>query len=155
MTAFWDVALFSLVEMTSIVTMLTETVRNSEKWVYFIETTRRYLPGSCHLHTLCCNGGDRDHCCLWKTLWSPTAVTHGSYINNQTKIKLTWKYICSYLHPNNELHQNPLSRVGNETDSWTDRALRSTHSFHAIQNKEHNFRPFSKNRFMFIKLLQV
>jgi len=46
MTAFWDVRACSLLEV-----LMMEAVRTSETSVYFHETTRRYVPESCHLHT--------------------------------------------------------------------------------------------------------
>jgi hypothetical protein len=57
-TAFWDIAPYSLVEAdrrfrstvrtASVITLMMEAVCTS---VYFNETTRRYIPGDCHLHT--------------------------------------------------------------------------------------------------------
>jgi hypothetical protein len=58
MTAFWDVALCSLVEGDRPFSgayclrkgsLTIEALRTSETWVYFNETTRRYIPESLHL----------------------------------------------------------------------------------------------------------
>jgi hypothetical protein len=35
----------------SIITLMTEAVRNSETSVFFEETTQRHIPEGCHLHT--------------------------------------------------------------------------------------------------------
>jgi hypothetical protein len=57
MTAFWDIALCSLVETdrrfgdASIIARMTEAVRTSETSINFYETTRRNIPEGYHLHT--------------------------------------------------------------------------------------------------------
>jgi hypothetical protein len=45
MIAFWDIAPCSLIGV------MMEAVRTSETLVYFSETTWRYIPGGCNLHT--------------------------------------------------------------------------------------------------------
>jgi hypothetical protein len=56
-TAFWDIALCSLVEADRhfkdayrAIALMIEAVRAYETYVYFA-TTRRYIPDDCHLHT--------------------------------------------------------------------------------------------------------
>jgi hypothetical protein len=52
MTAFWDIALCSFVEVEQRFTsLMMMTVYISETSVYFIKTTRRQAPEICHLHT--------------------------------------------------------------------------------------------------------
>jgi hypothetical protein len=52
MTAFWDVAPCSLVEVDRRFVLMMETVCTSETSVYFYETTRLNIPESCHLQEL-------------------------------------------------------------------------------------------------------
>jgi hypothetical protein len=51
MTDFWDVAPRRLSEVDKRFALMMESVHTSETSVYFNETTRRYIPKSCHLHT--------------------------------------------------------------------------------------------------------
>jgi hypothetical protein len=57
MAAFWDVALSSLIEvdrrLRGTYYLHHQEVRTSETSTYFKETTRRYIPEGCHLHTHC------------------------------------------------------------------------------------------------------
>jgi hypothetical protein len=50
MIDFWDVAPRRLSEVDKRFALMMESVHTSETSVYF-ETTRRYIPKSCHLHT--------------------------------------------------------------------------------------------------------
>jgi cell division protein FtsL len=52
MTAFWDIALYSLVKAERrLIALMMEAVRTSETSVYFKHTTRRYISEGYHLHT--------------------------------------------------------------------------------------------------------
>jgi hypothetical protein len=51
-TAFWDIAPYSLVKVDRSALMM-EAVRICETSATFYETTRRNIPEVCHLHTRC------------------------------------------------------------------------------------------------------
>jgi hypothetical protein len=80
MTAFWDVALYSLVEVDwRFIALMMAVVRTSETSVYFSETAQRYIPESCPLHTVSIL---RAEVKLWYLLISPhSVITQKANIN--------------------------------------------------------------------------